>query len=83
MSLFDVGGMALLSLVVLAGAVLVVLVTRAARRIARRRRREALHDHGLQLAFDACAPEGGDLSLAPFHVGRLRDGIDGIDPRRG
>jgi hypothetical protein len=60
-----------------------MLATRAVRRARLRRRREALQDAGLRLAFDACAPEGADLSLEPFRLGRLRgEHIDGGDPRR-
>lgn len=67
-------------------AVLVVLVTagsRAAWRAWTRRRRAALHQAGLQFAFDACAPEGGDLSLEPFRLGRLlSEGADDFVRRR-
>jgi hypothetical protein len=63
-------------------AALATLAMRAARRARLRRQREALQDAGLRLAFDACAPEGGDLSLEPFRIGRLRADSMGADDRR-
>jgi hypothetical protein len=44
-----------------------------------RRRRQALQDTGLRLTFDACAPEGADLSTEPFRLARLR--IEPVDER--
>jgi hypothetical protein len=56
---------------------------RAAWRAWTRRRRAALRQAGLQFAFDACAPEGGDLSLEPFRLGRLlSEGADDFIRRR-
>jgi Flp pilus assembly protein TadB len=69
------------ALLCMAGLALMAL--RFTRRARLRRQREALQDAGLRLAFDACAPEGGDLSLEPFRISRLRaDGIDGHERRR-
>ena len=60
-------------------AVLGLLALRMAHRAALRRRRQALQDAGLRLTFDACAPEGADLSTEPFRLARLR--IDPVDER--
>jgi hypothetical protein len=75
----------LLVLAALGMAVLGLLAWRTARRVRTRRRRRAVEDAGLRLSFDACAPEGGDLSLEPFRLGRLRfDPLDEHErPRRG
>lgn len=71
---------------VLAALLAVALVLVAVRRVRRarlRRRRAAVQDAGLKLAFDACAPEGGDVTLEPFRLGRLRsESLDGPDPAR-
>jgi hypothetical protein len=62
---------------------LVLLAMRALWRNRTRRRRAAVRDTGLHLMFDACAPEGGDVTLEPFGVGRLRnESLDGSDERR-
>ncbi|GAB3399907.1 hypothetical protein NX774_09540 [Massilia agilis] len=64
-------------------AALVLVAVRRMRRMQRRRRRTAVQDAGLKLAFDACAPEGGDPSLEPFRLGRLRsETLDGPDLTR-
>lgn len=71
---------------VLAALLAVALVLVAVRRVRRarlRRRRVAVQDAGLKLAFDACAPEGGDVTLEPFRLGRLRsECLDGPDAAR-
>lgn len=46
-----------------------------------RRRREAQRQAGLQFAFDACAPEGADLSLEPLRL-RYLLGDGANDPGR-
>jgi hypothetical protein len=67
----------------LAGVLLAFVGALAARRAWTRRRREAPGEAGQQHAFDACAPEGGDLSLEPFRLGRLlADGADESGRRR-
>jgi hypothetical protein len=67
----------------LAAAVLAAVAAgRAAWRAWTRHRRAALHQAGLQFAFDACAPEGGDLTLEPFRLGRLlSEGADNFGRR--
>jgi hypothetical protein len=75
-------GETLLLVLVLAAAglaVLGLLALRAAHRATLRRRRQALQDTGLRLTFDACAPEGADLSTEPFRLARLR--IEPVDER--
>lgn len=72
---------------VVAALAAVVLAVGAAGRSAwrawTRRRRAALRQAGMQFAFDACAPEGGDLSLEPFRLGRLlSEGADDCARRR-
>jgi hypothetical protein len=53
-------------------------------RRARLRQRSSLGETGLQLAFDACAPEGGMVSFDDFPVGRLRSqSLQPQDKRRG
>jgi hypothetical protein len=77
---FDTALMAAAALLCMAGMALIA--SRVLRRSRQRRQREALQDAGLRLAFDACAPEGADLSLQPFRLGRMRaEGLDG-DARR-
>lgn len=51
---------------------------------ARLRQRVAVGEAGVQLAFDACAPEGGMVSYEDFPSGRLRtEYFSPVDPRRG
>ncbi len=53
-------------------------------RRARLRQRIALGETGLQLAFDACAPEGGIVSFDEFPAVRLRaESHAPVDHRRG
>jgi hypothetical protein len=60
-----------LVLAVLAVVALTLLARHWLRR-ARLRQRGALGETGLQLAFDACAPEGGMVSFDDFPIGRMR-----------
>jgi hypothetical protein len=77
---FEIALMAAAALLCMGGVGL--FASRAVRRARQRRQREALQDAGLRLAFDACAPEGADLSLQPFRLGRMRgEGLD-RDARR-
>lgn len=57
---------------VLALLVVVALVVLAVRRFWVVRRRVVVGETGLQLFFDACAPEGGMVAFDDFPVGRLR-----------
>jgi hypothetical protein len=69
--------------VVLAVIAFVLLAGRALLRARMRRRRMAMQDQGLHFVFDACAPEGGDVTLEPFSLGRLRaERIDVGEVRR-
>jgi hypothetical protein len=69
--------------VVLAVIALVLMAARALRRARMRRRRMAMQDSGLHFVFDACAPEGGDVTLEPFRLSRLgAERIDAGDQRR-
>jgi hypothetical protein len=62
---------------------LVLLAMRALWRHRTRRRRATVRDTGVHLMFDACAPEGGDVTLEPFRLGHLHnERLDGSDDRR-
>jgi hypothetical protein len=82
MGQLDAGGIGI-AVAALAAMVMVAAGGRAAWRAWTRRRRAARRQAGLQFAFDACAPEGGDLSLEPFRLGRLlSEGADDFLRRR-
>jgi hypothetical protein len=67
---FAIAALAAVLLMALAGG-------RAAWRASVRRRHQARRQDGLQYGFDACAPEGADLSLEPFRMQRmLSEGAD-------
>jgi hypothetical protein len=71
-----------LVLAALAMLALTLLMVHRMRR-ARLRQRVALGETGLQLAFDACAPEGGIVSFDDFPAVRLRaESLAPIDHRR-
>jgi hypothetical protein len=71
-----------LVLAALAMLALTLLMVHRMRR-ARRRQRVVLGETGLQLAFDACAPEGGIVSFDDFPAVRLRaESLAPIDHRR-
>jgi hypothetical protein len=73
-----------LLLAVLAVLGLTLVAWRWLRRARLRQRIVTLRETGLQLAFDACAPEGGIVSFDDFPAVRLRaESLQPHDPRRG
>lgn len=68
----------------LAALAMLALMLLGLRRMRRLRQRVAIGEAGVQLAFDACAPEGGMVSFEDLPSGRLRtEYFSPADPRRG
>ena len=73
----------MLALAALAALALTLVGVHRIRR-ARLRQRALRGDAGVQLAFDACAPEGGMVSFDDFPAGSMRaQYFASADPRRG
>lgn len=83
MGQFDANGF-WIAIAALAAVLLVLLAgARVGWRAWMRRRIEARRQAGMQFAFDACAPEGADLSLEPLRLRYLTgEGLEEFGRRR-